>query len=102
MNFGGFGQPLFVELNRNKLSQVKSVVDHLFVVVSELWFTVAIFGNTSRAIFGPLPYTIVVITIELLKMLLATNLAILNASYVVQFLTILNLRCVSRKFLLYS
>ena len=74
------------------ISQVKTDIDHLFVLVSQLSTIVATLGTATRIIFGPLPYILVVIMVELLKFLLAVNLAFLNASYIVQFFLIFDFR----------
>ena len=75
-----------------QILQVKSDIDHLFVLVSQTFTTIATLGTASRAIYGPLPYYAVVVYVELVKMLLVVNLAILNASYVLQFFIIFNFR----------
>ena len=51
---------------------------------------IATLGTAIRAVYGPLPYHAVVILVELLKMVLAVDLATLNASYIVQFFIIFN------------
>ena len=71
---------------------MKSDIDHLFVLVSQIWTVVAAMGTVSRAIFGPLPYYAVVIFVEMLKVLLAVNLGILNTSCIVQFFIIFDMR----------
>ena len=71
---------------------MKSEIDHLYVTVSEVFTLIITIGTASRVIFGPLPYCSVVILIELMKMLIAVDLAILNASYIVQFFIIFNFR----------
>ena len=78
--------------NYSCILQVKSDIDHLFVLVSQTFTTIATLGTASRAIYGPLPYYAVVVYVELVKMLLVVNLAILNASYVLQFFIIFNFR----------
>ena len=72
--------------------QVKSEVDLLFVLVSQYWYLVALGATSIRAIYGPLPYYVVVVLVELLKMILALNLAVLNASYIIQFFIIFDFR----------
>ena len=49
-------------------------------------------GVAIRAVFGPLPYPLVVALVELIKIIFALNLAVLNASHIVQFVIILNFR----------
>ena len=49
-------------------------------------------GVAIRAVFGPLPYPLVVAIVELIKIIFALNLAVLNASHIVQFVIILNFR----------
>ena len=72
--------------------QVKTDLDHLFVVISQLLAVVGSVAAASRAIFGPLPYSAVVILVELVILIFVINLAVLNASHIVQFTLILNFR----------
>ena len=72
--------------------QVKSEVDLLFVLVSQFWYLIALGGTSIRATYGPLPYYAVVVLVELLKMILALNLAVLNASYIIQFFIIFDFK----------
>ena len=72
--------------------QVKSEIDLLFVLVSQFWYLIALGGASTRLIYGPLPYYAVVVLVELLKMVLTLNLAVLNASYIIQFFIIFDFR----------
>ena len=71
---------------------MKSDIDLLFVLMSQTWYFIAFGGTSIRALYGPLPYPAVVVIVELLKMILTLNLAILNASYVIQFFIIFNFK----------
>ena len=50
----------------------------------------AMVGTASLAIFGPLPYTAVVIIVEIMKIVAPFNLGILNFSRVVQIILVID------------
>ena len=72
--------------------QVKSDIDYLFVLVNQIWTTVVTLGTGSRAIIGPLPYSVVVVGVELGKAFVCVQLVILNASLILQCLIIIDFR----------
>ena len=71
---------------------MKSDIDHLFVVITQLFAAVGYGATASRMAFGPLPYPAVVLLVELVKLLFTINLAVFNASHIVQFVLIFNIR----------
>ena len=71
---------------------MKSEIDLLFVLVSKSFYVIGLAGTSTRAIYGPLPYHAVAVLVELLKMILAFNLAVLNASYFIQFFIIFDFK----------
>ena len=58
----------------------------------QIFSIITIIGTASKAIFGPLPYYAVVVMVELMKLVFAFNMAILNASFIMQFFIIFNFR----------
>ena len=71
---------------------MKSEIDLLFVLVSKSFYVIGLAGTSTRAIYGPLPYFVVVVLVELLKISFVLNLAVLNASYIIQFFIIFDFK----------
>ena len=86
-----FIQPL------NKYVQVKSDIDHIFVVVCEIFYVLTCSSFASRAIFGPLPHPAVITIVEMIKLTTLFNLGILNFSHIVQFIIIYDLRYILKE-----
>ena len=62
------------------------------MLIGQIWTTLATLGTVVRATYGPFPYYLVVPSVELVKMFLAVELGVLNASYTVQIFSIFNFR----------
>ena len=72
--------------------KVKSDIDHIHVVISQIFTAVTFFGVFCRGVFGSLPYTVVAAIVEVLKATITFNLGILNLSHIAQFAIIYNIR----------
>ena len=69
---------------------MKSDIDHLMILVMHVFVLNATIGGASRAIVGPLPYPVVVIIVEIMKIVVTANLGILNFSRLVQILIVVD------------
>ena len=74
------------------LFQVKSDIDHLLILVMHVSVLNAAIGGASRAIIGPLPYPVVVVIVEIVKICVTVHLGILNFSRLVQILIVVDFR----------
>ena len=67
-------------------SDVSAVVS----LILHLWMAPLTLGAIAVALLGPLPYVLVIIILEVSRFGIIGGFGALNASYIVQFITILN------------
>ena len=89
----GVGENAFNSLVKYKITmQVKSDVDDALALIGEIYTLVGLGAMLLRGLFGPFPYHLVVLIIELEKMLICFLLGIQNLSYCIQVFAIYNSR----------
>ena len=72
--------------------QVKSEIDYLFVLGSQAVAALLTAGTLAKVLYGSLPYCVVAVMVELLKLVFTINITLLNVSFIVQFIMIFNFR----------
>ena len=78
------------------LVQVHSDVSALICIFSHVWMAPLTVGSTVVALLGPLPYHLVLAVIESSRCGMLVTFGAINASYILQFITIQNLSWINK------